>query len=194
MQFVFRSNYHNRINSYDDLSQIMRKTNQTQGSGSLEMTMESPIAQPTRPLSALQDIQRFDNPQPSASISPIIRRVMSEFDLTFGRKHTALDAKMEPMLHKTSTFQLHQTTMQDVANAVRVNSRPLFERTISLPAYVMVYIRFSVQFSSSFCLFFKIRNMGETMIAPIEREAGNALKQTQTTQPIGHKPAVSRCH
>lgn len=150
MNVLFRpSNNTNRNDSFDDLSQTLTNANQSRISGcsSFESSLESTTSeavQPVQPLPAIaiQKIKQLADPQPAQSISPIIRRVISEYNANFNERfNAAVDEKFKTMHQTFSTrmTELQQTVRKDVPrNDPSIENASIdMENTILLSEYVL---------------------------------------------------------
>lgn len=130
------------MDSFDDLSQTMTDANQSRISGcsSFESSLESTTSEAVQPLPAItiQEIQQLADPQPAVSISPIIRRLISECGPKFSEQvNAAFDERFRTIA--TQMTELQQTMRKDVPrnNPSFENASIDMENTILLSTYVL---------------------------------------------------------
>lgn len=119
------------------MSRTIADQTKLSGCSSFESSLESTTLEPVRPLPAIKNMQRFADPQPSTSVSPIIRRVLSEFDI---RVEERVAAAVNTMMH---TFvmpktELQQTVQPDLPRAATESDNIDLDNTILLSQYVLV--------------------------------------------------------
>lgn len=142
MFYVYRTN--NNIDDSADLfddSSRMIVNNQMKISGctSLDSSLESTASEPVRPLPAIKNLQQFTDPQPSTSVSPVVRRVLAEFkldDLVTAAINKGMNTMMQSFALPLVT-KMPETLQQDVPRANPRESLDL-ENTILLSQYVPI--------------------------------------------------------
>lgn len=140
--YGYRTN--NNIDDSGDLFEDSSRTvdnNQMKVSGctSMDSSLESTASEPVRPLPAIKNLQRFADPQPSTSVSPVVRRVLAEFkldDLVTAAINKGMNTMMQsfalPLMAK-----IPETLQPDVSRAKSCESLDL-DNTILLSQYVLI--------------------------------------------------------